>query len=517
MSFLDGRRSKFPKNGQVDDILELFNLPISQKENALEFKNLKSKASLSDSEKIRMNELTVTLQRYILDVEKWNFFGDVIVNMQHHYLEETVGFIETLQEETTAFVNNKKVEFQTEVDKMTFRGEWQPGLQYYKNNIVTSGGDGFIARKDNINQSPPSEANWSKVTSKGDKGDPSLNINYKGTYSPVTPYIVGDAVVFGGLWYYANQNSTGRSPTNPDFWELHSNQTVVGLEEPFDSRINLWVNTATGLLSYYNNATKNRIPIKAQSVIGLDGENEMTAEEIKALEVSLLEHIIKKATSLTEGHVKLSNDINNNSETLAATSLAVKTAYDKGNHNHPYLPILGKAADTDKVEGVDFYTGHVAPTLTTRLNMDGYLHATRVYNAVFNDYAEFFLKGEELEAGDIAVIDEDSKDEVYIKSRGAFAQGVVGVVSDDYAQCIGGKGDGNDERDFAPLGMAGRVNVKIVGSAKKGQLIVSSDIAGVGMAIDPKEAIAGCVVGKVLEDYDGKDGVKRIRAIIMCA
>lgn len=253
MSYLDGRRSNFPNS--VDEILELFNLPASQRPNLKRYQELKTKTNLTPTEQTELNNLSITLQHYIVDVETWNFFGDVIINMQTFFLNETVPYLEGKKEEianytdnkmqeTTNYVDAKKLEFQIEVDKMTYKGEWQPNTQYYKKNVVTLGGEGFIAKTDNINQPPPSKTHWGKIAEKGEQGEPSLNINYKGAYDSTMAYTLGDAVTYGGLWYYAKQNTKGNPPTNADYWELQTNQTLVSDTQPFDSRISGWIDTS---------------------------------------------------------------------------------------------------------------------------------------------------------------------------------------------------------------------------------------------------------------------------------
>lgn len=253
MSYLDGRRSNFPN--QIDNVIELFNLPASQRINVKRYQELKTKENLTPSEQTELNNLTVTLQSYLIDVETWNKFGDVIINMQKFFLNETIPYLESKKQEmtvytdnkmqeTTSYVDAKKLEFQNEVDKMTYKGEWQPNTQYYKKNVVTLGGEGFIAKTDNINQPPPSKTHWGKIAQKGEKGDPSLNINYKGAYDSAIAYILGDAVTYGGLWYYAKQNTLGNPPTNADYWELQTNQTLVSDIQPFDSRIVGWIDTS---------------------------------------------------------------------------------------------------------------------------------------------------------------------------------------------------------------------------------------------------------------------------------
>lgn len=177
---------------------------------------------------------------------------------------------------------------------------------------------------------------------------------------------------------------------------------------------------------------------------------------------------------------------------------------------------VGSELDAEKISGVVTNITETAPTGTTRLNIEGELYATKIYNAVFNDYAEYFEKGKVgFEAGDILMINPSGVDN-YVKSTGEYNTLVVGVVTDEYAFCIGGNGDSKDNSNFVPIGLAGRVSVKITGKINKGDLIVSSNISGVGMKADNKIEIPnGSIVGKALEDYDGTQGIKRIRMLIM--
>lgn len=229
MAFLDGKRSSFPN--EVDQFLELYNLPASQRQNARRFQDLRTKENLTPIEQEELNTLTVTLQDYIDDVEKRNLLGDAIVNLQNFFLNETVGFIQ-----------EKQNDFQQEINKFNYKNEWQPNIRYYKNNIVTYEGNTYIAKVENINQLPTNEDIWGMIAKKGDKGAPSLNINYKGDYDSSISYVLGDAVIYGGLWYYAKKNTKGNTPTNTEYWELHPNQTIKSNIQPFDSRLE-WIDT----------------------------------------------------------------------------------------------------------------------------------------------------------------------------------------------------------------------------------------------------------------------------------
>lgn len=192
------------------------------------------------------------------------------------------------------------------------------------------------------------------------------------------------------------------------------------------------------------------------------------------------------------------------------------------NHTGVYSPVAhnhaGVYAATTQV--VELTPSNVAgkfnktitnPTAIDRLNYEGYFYATRVYNAVYNDYAEYFFKDDNnLEYGDVISI--NSEGNGYIKSQGAYDKLVVGVYSKEFAQCIGGEGKGDDDQKYASVGMAGRVNVKMVGIVRKGELLSASDIPGVAMVAS--QYIPGTVIGKALENSDNEN-VKEVRMLIM--
>jgi hypothetical protein len=160
-----------------------------------------------------------------------------------------------------------------------------------------------------------------------------------------------------------------------------------------------------------------------------------------------------------------------------------------------------------------FDSGSTAPVdITARMNFNGIFYATKVYNAVYNDYAEYFLKDEELDPGDVVTLNPNSRG--YLKSRKKYDSLVVGVVSDTFGHLLGGEGKNTDEEKYVPVGLAGKVNVKVTGTVVKGNLLVSSDIPGV--AIASYEYIPGTVIGKALESHNGTQ-VDRISMLIMNA
>ena len=144
----------------------------------------------------------------------------------------------------------------------------------------------------------------------------------------------------------------------------------------------------------------------------------------------------------------------------------------------------------------------VAGTITADGNIEakGTLKASKVYNAVYNDYAEFFPRGEKTEPGDIIALDTTAGEERYIKAD-ENSKCVVGVHSDTYGHILGGE-EGLSEYDllesYIPVGLSGRVNVKVCGDISLGDGVVPSKVPGVGCRYDDKKHSLRQIVGYVV-------------------
>lgn len=174
-----------------------------------------------------------------------------------------------------------------------------------------------------------------------------------------------------------------------------------------------------------------------------------------------------------------------------ASGLTINTPAS-GSTAHPVITQLVDGVKKSSIEflndgtTVNIYVGGSTSNIMT-LSPSG-LKASKVYNAVWNDYAEFFERGEDTEPGDIISLDYSSNEEKYIKAS-KENNCVVGVHSDSFAHLIGGENPPANEdyfeyniKKFIPVGLAGRVKCKVVGPVKKGDIIVLSDIKGVGIS-----------------------------------
>ena len=125
-----------------------------------------------------------------------------------------------------------------------------------------------------------------------------------------------------------------------------------------------------------------------------------------------------------------------------------------------------------------------------RVDENGYTYASRQYNAVYNDYAEWFPRGGDTEPGDIIALDTNSDTEQYIKAT-IDDKKIIGVHSNEYANLIGGEELPKDCKEeffdynlkkYIPVGLVGRCRVKVIGPVSKGDDIIPTDIPGVGRA-----------------------------------
>lgn len=129
----------------------------------------------------------------------------------------------------------------------------------------------------------------------------------------------------------------------------------------------------------------------------------------------------------------------------------------------------------------------------------GELTATKIYNAVQNDYAEWFERENEsevIEPGDVCVWTGNGVS----KSSKFNDKAMVGVCSDSYGHILGGEALENMEdnnRKFVPIGLKGRVSVNVIGEVEIGDLLVTSNIPG--CAEVNNDAPQNCIIGKALQ------------------
>lgn len=134
------------------------------------------------------------------------------------------------------------------------------------------------------------------------------------------------------------------------------------------------------------------------------------------------------------------------------------------------------------------------------------------------DVAEFFdVEGAKssYEAGDVLVISTTSDRKVE-KSSEAYSTLVSGVYATKPGVLLTEKDVDANMDELVPMGVIGVIPTKVCmegGAIKRGDLIVTSSLAGVAMKADPNKVKIGQVIGKALQDYNA-EGVGKINILV---
>lgn len=165
-----------------------------------------------------------------------------------------------------------------------------------------------------------------------------------------------------------------------------------------------------------------------------------------------------------------------------------------------------------------------ALNLSGDLNVTGTVDAPKVLGAWYNnddggggDVAELYPynKDFEFEAGDVIITNSG----VCEKTDDFMSPKVIGVYSDTYHKLhlLGGNPreipEDYDSENYLPIGIVGKVLVKVTGNVKEHDLLTTSEKLGYATSIDRNKYIPGTVFAKALESNNGED--KRIWATIM--
>lgn len=134
------------------------------------------------------------------------------------------------------------------------------------------------------------------------------------------------------------------------------------------------------------------------------------------------------------------------------------------------------------------------------------------------DLAEAFdVSGtaDEYEPGDVLVIATNA-DRTVEKSSGAYSTLVAGVYATRPGVLLTEEDIDSDLSGTVPMGVVGVIPTKVCdqnGVIRRGDLLVTSSIAGHAMKADMKKLRTGQVIGKALEEFNGK-GTGKIKVLV---
>ena len=347
------------------------------------------------------------------------------------------------------------------------KGEYDETETYKPYNIVEHKGSSYKCIQEATGIGPENEDYWTLMSQKGDSG---LGLTFRGEWDPSVEYFVDDAVSHQGVMYHCIEDHSDAEPPNTSYWEeifSASQWTVYGSDSIYYDNPEGFVGIGSAPSEEY--------------MLEVDGE--IMAERVRSSEETTDEDDDDVVT--TKGY------IDHRFDTLVASRWE-KTGDD--------IYYLGGNVGIQQQPSGDY-----------EFEVDGEIMAEKVWNAVYNDLAEFMPAGEKgLEPGDVLVQTESGLTKTAEEKDGR----VVGVYSDTYGFVLGGDKEDAENEDKVPVGIAGKVKVKVKEPVQIGDLLVSSDSPGYAKPIKSKEWVPGTVIGKAVESSDKES---RVWAMIMLA
>ena len=204
---------------------------------------------------------------------------------------------------------------------------------------------------------------------------------------------------------------------------------------------------------------------------------------------------------LNEEVNKLENKINN-----IETNINAKIEEITNNFNKKFESIevnvnkIVNIINQNKLENAVIHNGsksvgskYAGSTSLVNLQCTGDIEGKRVYFMTYQDLAEAYIPGEELDAGEIVAMHEDGK----VYRAESMNDCIVGVISDQFANCFGATKEELFNGTKVAVGMIGKVLVKVKGPIKIGQQVaVSLSDLGVGYASNSRG------IGQALHSVD---------------
>ena len=269
--------SNFPNS--VDTFLNHTNIQASDQTDINRFQELTLKSNRTTAEDDELNILTQTLREKLILPQDFNALQESISNLQMFFKTNVEGYI-----------NQKQDEFNAKLNRFSYKGIYNPTIQYYEWNTVKYNGSTYLCIKDSIGFDPANTTYWEKMADKGDKGDkglPGANLVFRGTYNPSTTYNIDDAVEYNGSVYYCTQTVVGEIPQDNGLsWDLFlargsiliSNTTPTS---PTDKQV--WIDSVANKMKRYDSALGAWIELNAENANKFSGKTltEVMAQSIK--------------------------------------------------------------------------------------------------------------------------------------------------------------------------------------------------------------------------------------------
>ncbi len=243
-----------------------------------------------------------------------------------------------------------------------------------------------------------------------------------------------------------------------------------------------------------NNAIRsNHIQNEAVTSVKI-AKNSITFNHLDPSLAKRITNLENRVTSLENKIEDLIEDINNRFKNIENKITQIeKSLGDR-------ITSIEKIIQNNKLQNAIVHNGaksvgtkYTGSTQLVNLQCTGDIEGKRVFFMTYQDLAEAYMPGEHLQPGDIVALHEDG----LVYKAESTDPCIVGVISDEFANCLGATKEELFNGWKVAVGMIGKVHVKVKGPVKLGQQInVSLSEPGIGCGSSNPG------IGKALETID---------------
>lgn len=180
----------------------------------------KVQESIRNGDLASANNYLLQIQDYdkkIVNAVRLNKLRDAILALEQFY-----------KTDFTSYIEEKQKEWQLEIDKFTYVGDWDANKLYSKNNIVRFNNNGnlllylCILNTVTINTFPTNTNYWIDLTKQGIRGESGSNgANFAFEWDSSFDYQVNTIVSYNGGWWISTKPSQNVIPIEGSaYWEL---------------------------------------------------------------------------------------------------------------------------------------------------------------------------------------------------------------------------------------------------------------------------------------------------------
>lgn len=180
----------------------------------------KVQESIRNGDLASANNYLLQIQDYdkkIVNAVRLNKLRDAILALEQFY-----------KTDFTSYIEEKQKEWQLEIDKFTYVGDWDANRLYSKNNIVRFNNNGnlllylCILNTVTINTFPTNTKYWIDLTKQGKRGESGLDgVNFAFEWDSSFDYQVNTIVSHNGGWWISTKPSQNVIPIEgSEYWEL---------------------------------------------------------------------------------------------------------------------------------------------------------------------------------------------------------------------------------------------------------------------------------------------------------